>query len=520
MIKMEDRNSIYAAFRRGVNNSEIARQHRLCRKTVIKLRKEYDAAKQSGTKAFENLMASKPSYKPRTSPKRKLSDEMIAIIENALRVNEERRALGQRKQQKKGKDIFRDLRTLGYDISYKTVTNYIKSHGKEETGASREDCFIKQNYVPGELIEFDWGEVHIKIAGVMTKYYMGVMSTCCNGRRARLFTKQDTLAMLEMHIYGLRQFGAVPAIMVYDNMRVAVKSFTGGQKTPTEALSRLCAFYGFSYRFCNKESGNEKGHVERSVEYVRREAFAYIDEFESLDAANRYLESVCDKLCEEVHEKLQEEIAAMRPLEDDMSCFIAEYRKVDKLSTFSYAGNHYSVPYNYINRTIWIKAYSDMLEVYDTDGAENGIIAIHTRSHSTGKWIMDIDHYLEVLLLKPGAVKNSVALSQMPVGLQRVYEKYFGASKSKAFVQMLLWARENKHTYQEIYSAVRLSEMKGVRDITVDAIKSAIISSKESINQKSNQTSIETNSGNNLRHYGILFNLSKQIEYGDVNSYR
>ena len=175
---------------------------------------------------------------------------------------------------------------------------------------------------------------------------------------------------------------------------------------------------------------------------------------------------------------------------------------------------------NYINRTVWIKAYSDMLEVYDTDGDENGIIAIHTRSHSTGKWIMDIDHYLEVLLLKPGAVKNSVALSQMPVGLQRVYEKYFGASKSKAFVQMLLWARENKHTYQEIYSAVRLSEMKGVKDITVDAIKSAIISSKESINQKSNQTSIETNSGNNLRHYGVLFNLSKQIEYGDVNSYR
>ena len=29
------------------------------------------------------------------------------------------------------------------------------------------------------------------------------------------------------------------------------------------------AFYGFDYRFCNARAGWEKGHVERSVDYVR-----------------------------------------------------------------------------------------------------------------------------------------------------------------------------------------------------------------------------------------------------------
>ena len=40
-------------------------------------------------------------------------------------------------------------------------------------------------------------------------------------------------------------------MMVYDNMRVAVKSFVGGDKKPTEALMKMSGFYCFEYRFCN-----------------------------------------------------------------------------------------------------------------------------------------------------------------------------------------------------------------------------------------------------------------------------
>ncbi len=40
-------------------------------------------------------------------------------------------------------------------------------------------------------------------------------------------------------------------------------------KKPTETLLRMRTFYGFYYRFCNARAGWEKGHVERSVDYVR-----------------------------------------------------------------------------------------------------------------------------------------------------------------------------------------------------------------------------------------------------------
>ena len=52
----------------------------------------------------------------------------------------------------------------------------------------------------------------------------------------------------------------VPAMMVYDNMRVAIKSFVGGDKKPTEALMKMSGFYCFEYRFCNVRAGWEKGH--------------------------------------------------------------------------------------------------------------------------------------------------------------------------------------------------------------------------------------------------------------------
>jgi transposase len=62
--------------------------------------------------------------------------------------------------------------------------------------------------------------------------------------------------------------------MVYDNMKVAVILKPDGKK-PTETLLRMCAFYGFGYRFCSARAGWEKGHVERSVDYVSVDYVSY-----------------------------------------------------------------------------------------------------------------------------------------------------------------------------------------------------------------------------------------------------
>jgi len=76
--------------------------------------------------------------------------------------------------------------------------------------------------------------------------------------------------------------------MVYDNMRVAVAKFVGKyEKEPTKALLRLRCHYQYSHRFCNAYRGNEKGHVEQSVEYIRRKALGLTDSFESIELAQK-----------------------------------------------------------------------------------------------------------------------------------------------------------------------------------------------------------------------------------------
>lgn len=72
--------------------------------------------------------------------------------------------------------------------------------------------------------------------------------------------------------------------MVYDNMRAAVARFIGKhEKEHTRALLQLKGHYQYSHRFCNAYSGKEKGHIERSEEYIRRKAFGIKSEFSSFE---------------------------------------------------------------------------------------------------------------------------------------------------------------------------------------------------------------------------------------------
>lgn len=474
MINYMKRTDIISDIRRGVPDSRIARERECSRNTVRGLRREYQQAlEESGTnpKALEEFIRNGPRYKQRESIASSLTPEVKAIIDKDLEDNRTKIATGQRKQQKKGTDIHQDLVQAGYDISYRTVQRYIQSC-LESRSASVHSCFIKQEYIPGERMEFDWGEVKIFIDGELRTYNMAVTSLCSNGRWARLFTRQDKPAMLEAHVRSFAFWGHSPQYMVYDNMRTAVASFTGREKKPTAELCQLKAFYAFQPQFCNVRSGNEKGHVERSVEVVRRLAFAHRDRFKTLEEANDYLLSVCERENDRIRDKIDEELREMHVVSDGMSCFEAFTRSADKEATISVDTNHYSVPYRFTGKTLWVKVFSDEVVIYDM-GKNKDEVARHARCHGTDEWVMDIQHYLEVLQVKPGAVRNSVALRQTPQELQTVFDTWF-RDKPKNFVDLLLWARDSRYTYQDICSAVRVARMKGISDISFETLKSTL----------------------------------------------
>ena len=462
----------------GLSLREIARRTGVNRKTVTRYVREYEAMMQSDPEEGIDLcLASKPKYPKRRVERMKLTEPVCAEIEYWLAENARRRQTGMRKQCLKRQDIHRALTEKGFNVSYSSVCKYIQER-RAERAPKQKDVFIKQWYDPGQECEFDWGEVKLRIGGKPVTFTMAVFALChSEGRWAYLFRHQDNLAFMESHRNFFHDMHGVPHTMVYDNMKVAVILKPGGKK-PTETLMRMEAFYGFSHRFCNARAGWEKGHVERSVDYVRGRAFTTRVDFDSIEAAQQWLSRICDTLNTESgsiatgdkQQALRRDMECMLHFPGDFGCFDLLQCTVDKQSTISVKGCHYSVPDHLAGQTVIVQLYSEKVRVYDS---VRNRVAEHERSYSAGSWTLDINHYIGTLLKKPGAIKGSVALRQMPQGMQDLFRVHF-ADNGRDFLRLLGYCRENGHDYSAILNAVKRIRMRGARRINADQIRVAL----------------------------------------------
>ena len=140
-------------------------------------------------------------------------------------------------------------------------------------------------------------------------------------------------------------------------------------------------YYGFSYRFCNARRGNEKGHVEKSVEYVRRKVFGRKDKFKTLEEANKYLEEELKKLNSK-KQKYNENKSAKDTLKEELPHLsklmpsydiarVAELR-VNKYSVVTMDENKYSVPDSLVGKFVTTKVYPNNILVYHNNIKEIG----------------------------------------------------------------------------------------------------------------------------------------------------
>jgi len=177
-------------FRDGDSKSKISRDLQLHRQTVRAYIGEYlaelEKEKTNGTHAEGSLAAyvsESPKYKARTTPKVALTKGVCKQIDLYLEENLRKRKEGMRKQVMLKKDIHEALIEKGVSIGYTTVCNYIRQekHRKME-------AFIRQDYMPGESCEFDWGEVKLEIGDQMRTLNMAVFTPAySNYRFAVLF---------------------------------------------------------------------------------------------------------------------------------------------------------------------------------------------------------------------------------------------------------------------------------------------------------------------------------------------
>ena len=478
---MIEKNQIILKHREGVSNREIARQLGVDKNTVNKYVEAYCKKMQSlftedpgaDLEALQAEICEKPHYNTANRGPGENARKAIPIIKECLMENARKREDGRGKQQMRKIEIYDYLKkNHGIKISYSTVRRLVTKLEEEE-----KEAFIKQDHLPGKQTEFDWGTVTLNIGGAgYQKYQMAVFtSSYGNHRFARLYRTQDTAAFQEAHASYFAFCRGVYRMVVYDNMKVAVKKFVGpSEKEPTDALLELSAYYGFRFRFCNVRRGNEKGHVEKSVDVVRHAAFSKPGEdcFATLEDANRHLLEICrEKNSEKLsdgripEETFQEELPCLMKLPPKMACFIkVTGLRVNKYATVTVNKVHYSVPEKLVGNKVDARIYTGMVSLY-YDGK---LVASHERHYRQGEYVLNILHYLRTLAKKPGALPQSSALMQSDTMIKKIYDTYY-STDPKEFLQVLVLIRDIGA--EPVYTALKELEQKTTRDFSAAKVR-------------------------------------------------
>jgi len=521
MVILDLKRKILLQYQNGDSISEISRDTGISRTTVRKYTNAYEEKivklrsstenKEDTVDALVEELSTKPSYDSSSRSKRKLTDEITGIIDDCLEKNEMKLLNKNRKQMMKGIDIYDLLKNKGHEIGYSTVCNYIYKK------VLKKEAFIKQEYQAGETIEFDWGEVKLIIAGKAVKLQLALFSTGYGSYNfGHMYSNQKMQSFLDAHVKCFRKIGGVHREVVYDNMRVAVRKFVGkNEKIATDELIKLSMYYGFNYRFCNARRGNEKGTVERAVEYVRRKVFSFKDEFDSLEDANNHLHLIIEKLNNmptkylgnvSSADKLSEESNKLIKIIADYVIYTDLECRVDKYSTITIEQNRYSVSELLVGKFIKAKVYPERIDVY----YEHKLITSHARSYKPSYWTIDINHYTSTFKKKPGALHNSTAMQSCSHRIQEIYYNYY-TKNPKEFIELIELIK--LVTLECIEKAIKELEILGRRHVTTDKIKNIVTQEKYNVQENTidSEDEIVTSS------LSLLNTLSVALQGGLIN---
>ena len=512
MIKLGQKIEILRMhFVEGKPKKQIARELKISKNTVktyindfLESKKELIASGVSKYELIEN-MVEKPKYNASNRNAKVMTDEVKEKIRVFISENELKRATGKIKMCMSAQDMYEALIEQGFSLSYPSVAQYVQKYKENEYTY---EAFIKQQYNYGDVCEFDWGEVKLVINGVDVKFRMAVFTMAkSNFRFAYLYNNENTQSFVDAHIKFFEYIGGVPRCMVYDNMKVAVAKFVGRtEKEATIALKQMSVYYGFNYRFCNIRSGNEKGHVENSVDFVRRKAFSNMSSFASLDEALTRLSERLEKYnnikTKYLSDKSPIDILNIEKnyLLDLMPTYtncIDLTLRVDKLSTISYLQNRYSVPDYLVLKPVDVKVFVDKLEIF----YNNKLVASHTRLYGNQEWNIDIMHYTKTLSRKPGALRGSVAFEQMNSSLKQIYHNYF-KNEPKSFIELLEII--GNYDIDVVKNTINILAQKSI-PVNTENIKMILNRNNENtndnINKSNMQKEIEENSKRHLYMY-------------------
>lgn len=277
--------------------------------------------------------------------------------------------------------------------------------------AAATEAYLRLHVLPGEEGQVDWGSFgKVSIDGTVRPVSCFVMVLSSSRAVHAVFTLDQTLeSFLRGHVEAFEYFGGVPRALLYDNLKSAVLERRGDAIRFHPRLLEFCGHYHFAPRPCRPGRGNEKGRVERAIQYLRTSFFA-ARQWRDVDDLNAQFKRWRECVAHQRHvpgrpglrvfEALDQERKVLLPL--PMHPFETDLVRVVRSGKTPYVRfdrNLYSIPHNKVRQSLTLVAGRDMVRILDGSSE----LARHRRSYGSGQVVEDPGHVAALVRQKRNA---------------------------------------------------------------------------------------------------------------------
>jgi len=327
------------------------------------------------------------------------------------------------------------------------------------------EAFFRLSTLPGEQAQADWasfGELRIGRARRRLSCFVMTLSYS-RALYLEFFLDQSLENLLRGHVNAFNEWGAVPRAVIYDNLRSVVLERRGDAVHFHPRLLELCAHYHFAPRPCRPARGNEKGRVERAIQYIRHSFFA-ARSFSDLEDLNLKARIWRDEIAHQrpwpgddsrsVAQAWAEERPRLLPLPaHPFECDLVKPIRSDKTIYVHFDLNDYSIPPTAVGKHLTLIASPGLVRLLD-GGQE---IARHRRSYDRGQRIDDPAHLEALLEQKRKAVGATATgrLGQMVPSAGAFLDAAFARGDSAAGQVKQLLKLLEEYPAVEVEAAVR-----------------------------------------------------------------
>jgi transposase len=364
----------------------------------------------------EALLSPRPPERKRPARSAPVMDRWKSTIDEWLEADRS----APRKQRHTARRVWQRLMEEHQaQVGESTVRRYVTEVRRRQKLPLAE-VMVPQHHPLGAEAEVDFGTVSVYLAGVLFDVQMFIMRLSASGRAyPRAYLNECQEAFLDGHVRAFEHFGGCPERIRYDNLKAAVERVLRGRdRIESDRFVALRSHYGFDSFFCRPgvAGSHEKGGVEGEVGRFRRRHLVPVPHVASIGELNEQLAAGAARddarfIAQRritVGEHFALEAPTLRPLPaEPFDVASVGSHRVDTKSRVSVRNCLYSVPVRFAGRRLDVRVGAEWVEALD--GAT--VVARHPRGLK-GDEVLALDHYLEVLAIKPGAFAGATALAR------------------------------------------------------------------------------------------------------------